>query len=148
MRRLLTPALVTTTAILATLLPAAAASAAGGRTHGDPAPFKKGCRTYTYDYRVWTPYDDWTLEVTIRNPAGKAVHHGGFLGKPGKQGHPRRQQNVRWTMCSRTSRPGRYTIRAKLTWYVPQDGLPLLPPPPPKERVKRLPVERFRIHQR
>jgi len=143
-------ALVTATATglaaaLAVVAPASA-SAAGGRTHGDPSVFKKGCRAYTFDYRVRTPYDDWTLEVFIRNPRGKGVHSSAFLGKPGPQGHPRRQQDVRWKMCSNASRPGRYTIRAKLTWYTPQEGLPLLTPPP-EEHVKWLPVERFRIRR-
>ena len=147
--RLTTTALAAVVAVLATLVPATAATtaatAAGGRTHGDPERFKQGCRTYTYDYRIRTPYDDWTLDVWIRNPRGKSVHFGGWLGKPGRQGHPRRQRNNEWTMCSRSSRPGRYTIRAKLTWYVPQESLPFVPPPPPEEHVKWLPVERFRL---
>lgn len=143
--RLLATVLVVTTAILSTLLPAAAATAAGGRTHGDPERFKKGCHTYTYDYRVRTPYDDWTLEVFISNPRGTSVHSGAWLGKPGRQGHPRRRLNNEWDMCSRSSRPGVYKIRAKLSWYVPQESLPFLPPPPPEEHVKWLPVERFRL---
>lgn len=146
----LTACLAVVAASLVAAVPAVAASEAGGRTHGDSGRFKKGCRAYTFDYRVRTPYDDWTLEVFIRNPRGKAVHSSAFLGKPGPQGHPRRQQDVRWKMCSNASRPGRYTIRAKLVWYTPQEGLLPLPllTPPPEEHVTWLPVERFRLRRR
>ena len=139
-----TTALAAVVAVLATLVPATAASAAGGRTHGDAERFKQGCRTYTYDYRLWTPDDDWMLEVFIRNPRGKSVHSDFWLGKPGRQGHPERRRNNDWRMCSRTSRPGLYRIRAKLTWYEHHEGLPMLTPPP-DEHVKWLPVERFRL---
>ena len=149
--RLLITALTTCLALVVSSLALAgpaSASEASGRTHGDSGRFKQGCRIYTFDYRVRTPYDDWTLEVFIRNPRGEAVHFNSFLGKPGREGHPRRQEDVRWKMCSNTSRPGRYTIRAKLTWYTPKEDLLSALHPQTEEHVMRLPVERFRLRRR
>lgn len=104
---------------LAAYAPVTPASAAGkpGRVHGDSRALVPGCRkAYTYDYRVRVPSDDWSLEITIRNPAGKAIHSAAYLGKPGKQGDPQRRNNIRYKFCRRVTGPGVYVIRAKLTY--------------------------------
>lgn len=146
-------ATVTALASLLTPLPAAQAAGgdrAGGRTHADNAPFREGCRRYSYGYRVRTPTDDWTLEVTILNPDGDSVRADAFLGKPGRQGDPRRRSNVRYRICDTSSRPGVYRIRAKLEWFEEEDDSPLhhvMGGGPPRGHTVHLPVERFRLHR-
>lgn len=118
-----------------------AANAAGGRVHGDSRSLVDGCRrAYTYDYRIRVPRDDWSLEISIRNPDGRGVHAAAFLGKEDGTSHPRRRRNVRWRMCRAATRPGVHTIRAKLVYSVPPDT----PLGQPEDRVKRF-RDRFRL---
>lgn len=122
---------------------------AGGRVHADDAPFKEGCRRYSYGYRVRTPHDDWTLELSILDPDGDAVHAHAFLGKYGRQGDRRRRAHVPYRVCSDASRPGVYRIKARLEWYEKPEAFPMdmLHREPPEGHVVRLPVERFRLYR-
>ena len=126
------------------------AAQAGGHTHGDSGRLQRSCRTYTYDYRVRTPYDDWTLETTILDRDGEAVHADAFIGKPGRPGDRRIGRDVEYRLCRYATRPGRFRIRAKLTWYDHSDDgtlLGMLDRSPAEGHVVRLPVERFRLHR-
>lgn len=127
----------------------AAGDEAGGRMHARDARLEDGCRRYTYGYRVHAPNDDWTLELSILDPEGDAVHSHAFIGKYGRQGDPWRRKRVRYRICDNTSRPGVYRIKARLEWYERADDSPmsLLHSEPPRSHIVRLPVERFRLRR-
>ena len=83
-----------------------------GYTRGRAGVLRRGCRNYPYRYVLHTPTDDWTLETFLRDPKGQGVGSGAFTAGP----DPVAQQ-VRFRLCRWATRPGRFTIRAKLTWY-------------------------------
>lgn len=149
---LLTTSLAVALALLVSPAPVAQAAEgdrAGGRMHAEDARFADGCRRYSYGYRVRTPHDDWTLELSILNPDGDAVHSHAFIGKYGRQGDRRRRAKVPYRICSNASGPGVYRIRARLEWYEKPPPFPMdkLHGEPPQGHVVRLPVERFRLRR-
>lgn len=113
----------------------------GVRVHGDRRGLLPGCRkVYTFDYRVRVPTDDWSLEISILNPRGKAIHASAFIGKEDGTSDRRRRANVRYKFCRRVTTPGRHVIKAKLVYSVP----PSTPLGEAEDRIKR-DRDRFRL---
>jgi len=99
--------------IVVTLLAAPAPAASEyGSTAAPDGSLRKGCHDYGYRYEITTPTNDWSLETFLRGPRGEGVASGTFLA----DSDPRAQQ-ARFRLCRYATRPGRFTIRALVTWY-------------------------------
>ena len=101
---------------MATLLWAPPAGAADethpewGHTSAVDARLRHGCRSYDYSYALTPPDGDWALETFLVGPGGRKHGSGYFLtGKDELTG------TGTWRLCLRSTRPGRYTIRALLS---------------------------------
>ncbi len=98
--------------VIALLAAPASAASEYGRTAAPDGTLRKGCHNYGYRYEVATPTNDWTLETFLRDPTGEGVASGAFLSDSDA-----RAQQARFRLCRYATRPGRFTIRALLTWY-------------------------------
>jgi hypothetical protein len=85
-----------------------------GHTSAPDGLLRAGCHGYRYRYRVTAPSDDWTLETFLRDPTGDSLASGGFMS----DSDPRRGTGS-FRFCRYATRPGKFTIRAKLHWYGP-----------------------------
>ncbi|TIC85723.1 hypothetical protein [Nocardioides sp. GY 10127] len=87
--------------------------AAYGATSAQDGRLHRGCHDYTYGYRVSPPdADSWGLETFLVDPDGDTIASGGFLS-----GGDRKKGTGTFRFCRGTTSPGRFTIRAKLTYY-------------------------------
>jgi len=114
MLRTATLALLTT--LVAALLVATGSGAAQARSYGHTgAPdrvLRDGCHRYRYHYVIKPPNNDWVLETYLRDPRHRRLASNAFSSdSERKRGHGRFQ------FCRYSAVPGRFTIRAKLTWY-------------------------------
>ncbi len=87
-------------------------TAGSGHTSAPDGRLRKGCHNYRYRYAVASPTDDWTLETFLRGPRGGGVASGTYSSDSDPA-----VQRSHFRFCRWTTRPGRFTIRAKLTWY-------------------------------
>ncbi len=95
-----------------TLTPAAAdIHPEWGSTSAKDRPLRKGCHTYRYSYELHPPEGIWALETFIRGPGGKRLASDGLLG-----GYDPESGTRPFRLCKVTTRYGRFTIKAKLTW--------------------------------
>ncbi|WP_107772899.1 hypothetical protein [Nocardioides sediminis] len=102
----------------------AGASEVGGSVHAADDKLRRGCHTYSFDYTVRTPFDDWSLETTVVDPRGEGVASHAFLGPYDPQA-----QRAAYRLCRWATRPGRFTVRAKLVAYDdPSEGTEVLLP--------------------
>jgi hypothetical protein len=84
---------------------------ATGSVHAGDGIFEKGCQSHRYRYRVRPGGSDWSLELFLIGPRGKQVSTGyEFNGHDPNRGHGR------FHFCSQSTRPGRFTVRSRLTW--------------------------------
>lgn len=81
-----------------------------GSTSAPNSVLKRGCRDYTYSYRITPPEGQWSLELFFKGPNGKRVGSAYFL----EGGDPEADTEV-LELCRRTTRAGRYTIAAFLS---------------------------------
>ncbi len=84
------------------------------------------------------PSGDWLLETWLYDPRGR--HRGSGDLAPGsdpERGH------AHFGICRSTVVPGRFTIKARLTWYTPGT----LPTDPPDEHKRWFEPARFRLHR-
>ena len=89
-----------------------------GSTSAPDAKIKRSCHQYAYSYAITPPDGDWSLETFLVAPSGKAAGSGYFLtGKDPLAG------TSTWRLCKRSTKGGRYTIRALLSV---QDGTELV----------------------
>lgn len=81
-----------------------------GRTWAPSGVLRRSCHKYPYHYRISPPTKNWSLETFLRGPAGKRLASDVILsGADPKRG------TKRFDLCRSNTRPGRFTIRAKLT---------------------------------
>jgi hypothetical protein len=84
------------------------------RTWAKDQVLRPGCRSYTYRYKVSPPSDQaWGLETFLVGPGGDSVSSGAL-----HSGSDRRKGRDTFEFCSTSTRPGKFKIRAKLTYYV------------------------------
>lgn len=84
---------------------------ATGSVHSADGSFQKGCQSHRYGYRVRPRGSDWSLEVFLIDRRGKQVATGyEWKGSDPRRGHGR------FHFCSQATRPGRFTVRSRLTW--------------------------------
>ena len=94
------------------------------------AVLRRGCKRYSYTYDIKPPPGDWGLEIFIRGPNGKVVASAAWLTPD-----PLRATR-KFGLCKAVTRPGRFTIKAKLSV---QNG---------QEYVEGwLPPSKFRLHR-
>jgi hypothetical protein len=127
-RRLLTAGVITLG--LSAPAPAAPASAAEptpaqfaamGHTSAPSYRLPPGCHEYSYAYRIDPPAPEWILETYITDAAGVAQASDIIMS-----GADPTSGTKRFQLCaSNTAAPGRFTIRAKLT-YQHYATIPLL----------------------
>ena len=98
----------------------------------------KGGHHSGYHYVVKAPSDDWILETWLRDPRGKPRGSGDFA--PGSD--PRRGRG-HFGICRSTVVPGRFTIKARLSWYTAG----MLPTDPPVEHQRWFKPAHFRLHR-
>jgi len=97
--------------------PATAVTAPSGDVHPDwgttsahDAKLRKGCHGYAYTYALTPPDGDWALETFLVGPRGKQYASGYFVTGDDPLAGPGSFQ-----LCRRSTRGGRYTIRALLS---------------------------------
>ena len=84
---------------------------ATGSVRSADGVLKRGCQSHGYSYRVRPGGSDWSLELFFVGPRGKQVSTGyEWKGKDPKRGRGR------FEFCSQATRPGRFTVRSRLTW--------------------------------
>lgn len=101
-------------AVVLILLAATPASAARsyGHTGSADRKLRDGCHNYRYHYVIKTPTNDWTLETFLVDPTGDTIASGTFIAGT----DPRRGPGW-FRFCRYSTRPGTFTIRAKVHWY-------------------------------
>ena len=86
--------------------------AALGSTAAADGVLRQGCHNHYYRYVVRVTTDDWTLETFLDDRTGDTIASGTYIA----DSDARRARKV-FRFCRWSTRPGRFTIRAKLTWY-------------------------------
>jgi hypothetical protein len=81
-----------------------------GSTSAPDAVLKKGCQGYTYSYELTPPEGYWSLELFFKGPNGKRVGSAYFL-----YGADPLSDTETLRLCRRTTKPGRFTIKALLS---------------------------------
>jgi hypothetical protein len=84
---------------------------ATGSVRSGDAVFERGCQSHGYRYRVRPEGSDWSLELFLVDSRGKQV----ATGYEWKGADPRRGRG-RFEFCAQATRPGRFTVRSRLTW--------------------------------
>jgi len=97
----------------ATADPAAARAAEATAKVGSPdGVLSKGCPGHRYRYAVDVPDgDSWGLDIYLVNRRGRIMASGYEI-----KGADPQQGKGRFQFCSRDLRPGRYKVKAELTW--------------------------------
>jgi hypothetical protein len=118
--RTLTATLVAVLTGLLPAMPSVAATDALGHTAARDRTLRPACHDYRYRYIVKAPTDDWTLETFLIDPRGDGLGSGSFMS----ESDPRRGRPS-FRICRAATRPGRFTIRAKLIWYDGSEANPV-----------------------
>ena len=84
---------------------------ATGSVHSGDGAFKRGCQSHGYRYRVRPDGSDWSLELFLVDPRGRQI----ATGYEWKGSDPKRGRG-RFEFCSQSTRPGKFTVRSRLTW--------------------------------
>ena len=87
-----------------------------GHTRAPDGVLRAGCRNYPYRYVLKIRTNDWTLETFLVDRTGETIGSGAYTAGP----DPKRQ-TTSFRFCRYNTVPGRFTIRAKLSWY-PESG--------------------------
>jgi hypothetical protein len=83
-----------------------------GHTHAENGVLRTGCRDYPYRYVLRIRTDDWTLETFLADRTGETIASGAYAAGP-----DRKRMLTSFRFCRYNTVPGRFTIRAKLSWY-------------------------------
>lgn len=127
-----------TVALLALLAPATAGTSRYGHVGAADRVLRPGCHHYRYHYAVRSPSGDWLLETWLDDPRGRPRGSGDLApGSDPSRGHGR------FGICRSTVVPGRFTIRARLTWYTPG----MLPVDPPVRHRRWFEPAHFRLRR-
>ncbi|MCW2843272.1 MAG: hypothetical protein JWN22_1188 [Nocardioides sp.] len=92
--------------------PASASTSEFGHTGSRDRVLKQSCHNYRYHFVVKAPTNDWTLETFLVDPTGDTLASGAFSSESEND-----RDHGRFRICRTNTVPGRFTIRAKLTWY-------------------------------
>ena len=83
-----------------------------GHTAARNGVLRSGCHDYHYRYVVAVRSGDWTLETFLDDRTGDTIASGTYI----EDSDPRRARKV-FRFCRYVTHYGRFTIRAKITWY-------------------------------
>jgi hypothetical protein len=110
--RALVVAVLTWVTLLVSMPAARAYDTAYGHTASGDRQLRQGCHAYRYHYVVKAPTDDWFFETRLIDPRGHHLATGDFApGSDPANGH------AHFIICGVTTRPGTFTIKARLDWY-------------------------------
>lgn len=84
---------------------------ATGSVRSPDGVLKRGCQRHPYRYRVRASESDWSLELFLIDRRGRTVAN----GYEWKGADPAKGRG-RFRFCSQATRPGRFTVRSRLTW--------------------------------
>lgn len=84
---------------------------ADGGVRSHDGVLERGCQSHPYRYRVEAGESDWSLELFLVDRRGRTVAN----GYEWKDADPA-QGRGRFRFCSQVTKPGRFTVRARLTW--------------------------------
>jgi hypothetical protein len=136
--RLLAATVLAGLVALAGAPPAGAWTTRFGHVGAPDRVLRPGCHHYRYHYVIKPRSDDWLFETWLRDPRGRNRASGDFApGSDPKRGH------AHFGICRSTVVPGRFTIRARLTWYTPG----MLPTDPPVRHSRWFKPAHFRLHR-
>lgn len=122
-------------AAMVVVSPTAASSAevepGWGRIVVRDAVLRPGCHEYQWRYRLSPPAEEWAVDLVLLGPGRARLASDQLLS----ESEPRRGTRA-FRICSVTTRPGRFVVRAKVTV---RDGW--------DQEVGQLPPERFRLRR-
>jgi hypothetical protein len=81
-----------------------------GSITGVDGKLRRGCHPYSYSYALTPPDGVWAIEVYITGPGLKPLAGGAFLDGYDPEAGP-----GSYKLCRNTTRPGTFTIQAKLS---------------------------------
>jgi hypothetical protein len=87
-------------------------AAGDGTTSMPDQVLRKGCRAYTYSYRLTPTTGDWQAEIFLLDPDRRRVS----AGVLDSDAEPRSGRSTFW-LCRGTTRYGVFKIRGRLTTY-------------------------------
>jgi hypothetical protein len=93
-------------------VPSAAEARSYGHTGAPDRVLRNGCHGYRYHFVVKPPTNDWILETFLVDPRGETIASGAFSADS-----ENKRDHGAFHFCRYNTRAGRFTIRAKLTWY-------------------------------
>lgn len=82
-----------------------------GHMSSPSGKLRAGCHRHTYTYRVTPPSSDWSLETFLIGPAG-----GHLASDVIVSGADKKSGTKSFTICKSNTKPGRFTIKGKLTY--------------------------------
>jgi len=87
---------------------------AGGAVRSPDGTLERGCQRHDYSYRVNARGHDWSQELFLVDPDGQQIANGyEWNGRDPARGRGQ------FRFCGQSTQPGRFTVRARLTW---EDG--------------------------
>lgn len=92
--------------------PAVANTSKFGHTGAPDRVLKPSCHNYRYHFVVKAPSDEWVLETFLIDPTGDTLASGTFFSESEQN-----RDHSHFRICRPNTRPGKFAIRAKLTWY-------------------------------
>jgi hypothetical protein len=137
-RRMMTAPVLVAVLTLAGTTDASAWTTAYGHVGADDRTLRRGCHDYPYRYVVKPLSADWILETWLRDPRGKPRGSGDFAS-----GSDPARGRGHFGICRSTVVPGRFTIKARLSWYTAG----MLPTDPPVEHQRWFKPAHFRLHR-
>lgn len=84
-----------------------------GRTAADDGVLRSGCHRYRYRYRFTPPTHDWVVETFLVDPRGEKIASNAYDSDV----DPVANRRAHFAFCRYVTRPGRFSIHAKLIWY-------------------------------
>ena len=84
---------------------------ATGEVRSRDGRFERGCQSHGYRYEVRPHGSDWSLELFLIDSRGKRIANG-YEWK----GADPREGRGRFEFCAQSTRPGKFTVRSRLTW--------------------------------
>ena len=73
---------------------------------------RRGCKDYQFTYRVSTPSEDWTFDITLQDRRGKGVSSQSLIGP-----NDPTTDVLTYRLCRWATVPGIFTMKGQLVSY-------------------------------
>ena len=73
---------------------------------------RRGCKDYQFTYRVITPSEDWTFDITLQDRRGKGVSSQSLIGP-----NDAATDVLTYRLCRWATVPGIFTMKGQLVSY-------------------------------